>query len=625
MYNLSSILLIELLSYMSEEYAQVKDNFVGRVISDIMVDVHNVYVVSDNSSSSAYVTRVISLIQKPVTYVSSDALNENRDTFQQYSACILVFEDIDVIIDIFESSLLKFARLKPILIFYPKTESFDREPFSEAVNVKGFRLFVVRGFLPNNNQSASLTDLQNNVTIYPSHTEEICDRIPPSWRPNLNYDGKNRSLKVSTFNCPPFMILDGNETTVQGGIEYEEINYIAQGIPVKWHVHRSDTYKNRWGHVVDDVRWGKDDVAGCSQWLNFKEDENLRSSYPSYPVCFTFLVSKPQLSSEMSYVFLPMRLHMWLIMLACSGCVVAFLYGLVWVKYFIKPEGCGQMCKYSDVTLTATYTVRIMTSAGVPLYPPPNQVELRLILTFWSISCMILATVYSAGFTSILSYPPRNSPMTTFKDMAINNVVIDLKGLTAPLEVIYSPNPELKSLTSHFSDDPTLIQKAIDDGRYATAVKVLANAFITETENFPENLKQNLIVLKECIGNYYTVYVFTKNSPYYQMFNERKTRMIEHGFYMNLYNNLTTNSKYRYMRNFYKIRDRETRFAVLSLSKLRGAFYLLIFGYYISLVVFILELWYYRKGKRVIRAALAATVGKVAGAPKGPIGNFYYD
>lgn len=592
-------MLVHFLSFMAEDYNQTKDGFIKHVVEHTFSNLHNLYFVCDDSVSTAFVSSTMTNIQIPLVHFSVDTFIESGNELQRPSGCMIVCEDMETIANIFGNGPLISTQLVPILIFYSGIESFDRNPFLRAVNLEGIQLFIVRGFLPGDRSNARVTYLQENRTILSwdnfSSRENI--QLPPDWKPNLNYDGQNRSLRVSVFNCPPFIMLDANETKIETGLEYEDIKYIVGDIPIKWYMHKFHAGRNMWVEVLNDVKQGKSDVAGCSQFLKTTLDTAGRNSYPYYQLCTTFLVSKPRLRLDIPYVFIPMQDYVWMTIIICSGIVVATVYGLVNIGHSIKGYHDGEPYRNNDVTLIASDVIRLLTSSGLNHYPTSDQTSLRCIITVWSATCMILATAYSAGFTSILSYPPRNPQITTIQDVAKNKLWIDLRGNAAPAAITESLNRAVQNLVSQIANDTKLADEAAEKGNYARVIKVLPNGFVPGTDDFSDHLKNDLMLLRECIVSYYTTYVFQNDSPYYQLFDRRRSAMMEYGFHIQMYNKLTRTSKYKYMTNFHTIENNHTA-VVLTMSEFNGVYYLLFAGYLSSILVFLLEMILFRKQNR---------------------------
>ena len=123
-------------------------------------------------------------------------------------------------------------------------------------------------------------------------------------------------------------------------------------------------------------------------------------------------------------------------------------------------------------------------------------------------------------------------------------------------------------------------------------MKVLGNNYVTDTETFP-TMAHHLRLMKTCIDNYYTVFPFSRNSPYkkyvdHKLGHFRDSGVIEHWFSL-----MTDKYGEKYMAEFFdkNFARSKSEVAPLTFDNVVGAFYLLGIGLSLAGVVFVIELF----------------------------------
>lgn len=125
----------------------------------------------------------------------------------------------------------------------------------------------------------------------------------------------------------------------------------------------------------------------------------------------------------------------------------------------------------------------------------------------------------------------------------------------------------------------------------AVLVKTLKNMYVCDIENLSQEKRKPLKVLGECFGNYYTVFVMQKNSPYTEIFNRYSHLFTQHDLLKYWYK--ISIKEYKAQEILFRTYLREEE-SLIDLSKLQGSFYYLAISHFFSVLVFLLEIAFNR-------------------------------
>lgn len=488
---------------------------------------------------------------------------------------------------------------KKILVFYKGTGVLEKKKLM-GIFSKETRVIFVESLSDDIariwNKTAAVIDTPLKMTFGLSGKEVILKNVKDvdlqefkrnSWRPRLD-----RKFRISFFRCMPFVVYDKNSKTFTG-TEYNMIKEILKDFQVEYsfHGHRKENAYSFWNEVVNEVSRGDSDIALCSLWQSINIKRNVSLSYPHNQVCITFLVPKPKLLSEVSYVFQPFRFILWLTVMAA---ILFISFFVRFLTYFCHTDRTNkQSVIFSDSFTPILHAIRIFTLGSLKKKIPTTQTHLRILFIIFAFVCLCLSTAYSAGFTSSLTYPRYSEPIWTIKDMIKQNVKISLKehadkNEEANLKSFLKEfiNPDVQFLANQFASDDS------DKYSHAKLVKVWGGRYVTDAEDMDDYSKTHYQVLRECIMQENIVFVLQRNSPFISFINKQIQRLIEHGFADYWYKKSLIESDMSYMSNFYTTYVENFRPKPLYSKKLQGAFYLLNFGLLLSFIVFLVELIY---------------------------------
>lgn len=154
-----------------------------------------------------------------------------------------------------------------------------------------------------------------------------------------------------------------------------------------------------------------------------------------------------------------------------------------------------------------------------------------MILVCWSTTSLLLSTGYSAGFTSLITYPTYTKVINSFQDMLDENVRWGDKDTDCLYTLRFYPRPYMDKLLSNFlletssNDSISKVKK----GNYGIFVKTLTKYFITRVDSLDDYGLKNLKRLPACVAEEYMVFPMRRNSPYVNILDRKIERFKEHG------------------------------------------------------------------------------------------------
>ncbi|EFA11806.1 hypothetical protein TcasGA2_TC008585 [Tribolium castaneum] len=403
--------------------------------------------------------------------------------------------------------------------------------------------------------------------------------VQPLWTPQLSYK-HSKPFVVSTFNCSPYFYFD-NGNRISGGVEFQLINTILGKYPKRFEMVQSEQIFLKWVLGAEAVANKSADLATCSHWFMAQNLTKVDTTYPLTQICVTFIVPKPRLLPAFTFIWQPFPAPVWALTLS--------MFVLVWFailqtsriyKGFKKDD--FQIRKLRDNRIdTFLHLLRLMTLGGSNFMSRSSETALRLLFATWFLVCLVYSTYYSAGITSSLTNPRLTNTIKTIKDMVQYNVNW--------LEEPYLKKSFQKSHSQKLRKlgELGVPQKGSDVARI---VKQLSNLYVTDTEDLDNYEKKHLMVLKECLGEFYIVFPIQKRSPFKVLFDKYYARFQEQGLISFWLRNITyfDNSHARFA-SMYSLYSDDLNHHNIDVDRFIGAIYLLLIGYLSAFVVFLYE------------------------------------
>jgi hypothetical protein len=413
----------------------------------------------------------------------------------------------------------------------------------------------------------------------------------PKWSPPNVLAKFNQTFSVAFFDCPPFAVF--NETShIYDGVEIKMLNEILKDWPTYYDFlkPRKNSGEYLYGNILRRVRQDNYDLGICTPWQQTVYKYNIAKSVEYTVMCKNFLVPRPKLLSNYSFIFQSLLLNIWFLYFLTLTCCSLITYIM---SVLLNRLSSTDSSKYT-LERIILYLIRVFSLGSIYRIPHQNISSVRLLLTSICIFCLLISIYYSAGLTISLRFPRFSKKIDALQDIVENNI----KWL--------EPNDWMKHWMKNTTSD--ILHKLADqfeayhsipernkkmrNGNYALFVETLPgltkNYYVMLTESLDEYGRKELKIVAENVGCFYTVFPLKENSPYLDIFNRAIHNFIEFGFMNYWFQDFVNKPKYRFMKNFFQRYSTEVH-QVIDLEKLQGAFFLLIIGLALSALVFICE------------------------------------
>ncbi|XP_045481001.1 uncharacterized protein LOC123685390 [Harmonia axyridis] len=433
--------------------------------------------------------------------------------------------------------------------------------------------------------------LVKNITIFSAMSNNIvlsCYPTDPTcffnhsfesslWTPELMLEKLNRRFKVSASAHPPYFERDGDGYK---GIDYELVKLMIPTLPISFRIFpdkpQGDQSVN-YETLVEFLNTANDgDLSVGGLWLT----NDFPSTHPYAKQCNTFLVHRPSLLPDSTFVFQYFQLPLWL-----SYFGILFLMALL-LKFsylFYLVDNSFDYC----LLLILHYVANL----GIPRFPDRRQFYVRYVLIVWIVYCLLMTTYFCVGLTVTLRFPRFTQSINNWNDM------VDLKIKWIENSEFYRDrisdwgtyDKYLKNLAHLFQYEKDIneMNRKLKEN-YAVRVQKLPGFYLTNTGWMNDYAKKNFKLLKDCFLIWYNAFLLKNPTPLLEYINKKTLGLVEYGFVKYWYQHHTNKKKNRYMTTFFnEYSDEFIQF--IKLDKLKSCFFLLFCGLVMSVIVFLLE------------------------------------
>ncbi|XP_013164445.1 PREDICTED: uncharacterized protein LOC106115563 [Papilio xuthus] len=381
-------------------------------------------------------------------------------------------------------------------------------------------------------------------------------------------------ITVSTFKQKPYMTITNG---VPSGADGDLLILIAEKLNASL-VLRTPHRGFGWGKLEDDGTWSGSladvyynlaNFSMTSASITLSRFSQFQMSMDYNTVSVVWVTHPSDLESPSLKLMRPFNFEV-RIALAVSFIVIVIL------AIFVKS-------KCSECVFRATKTIRPRRSLvfyswelcmGLPSTKLPKNSAFLYVVLFWIWYCFLVRTIYTVFLIKALKTNKYRSDLLTIEDAIAANYEI-------------GGGPALKD---YYIDEPTIYNRWINlesNEIFPTMLNISnGQKFVvgvnTETfKLFQRNLSVDLHKLPQKVISSPTVIFFNKFSPLVAPMNTILTQLIEAGFTSKLYKN--------YTKSKYTSRSSGKKKAI-NLVHYTGCYAILIGGWIMSLIFFILEL-----------------------------------
>ncbi|KAL1494607.1 hypothetical protein ABEB36_010179 [Hypothenemus hampei] len=387
------------------------------------------------------------------------------------------------------------------------------------------------------------------------------------WDPKEFFKRTGRKIVVTTFNCPPFVEIQNNKFE---GIEFKIMAELLKEWPVKYEIIE-DQHKNKLVNkfliAMERVKNKKSDIAFCFLWQRALMERNLDYSSAMFRTCVTFLVHRPVPLSNYTFLFQAFSNMFNFFIFVLSVLLLESLN-----KYFLLEKNIEikKKCENFKIEKLSSKICIISTA------------------TFY----FLFFSYYSSQLTKLSSFP-KFSPnyINSFNDMVKHEIQWAEPANDIQTWMKATNDSTLVGISKNFKieEDKDVMNMKLRMETQAILVKRFTTTLFSGVEDLDDYGRLYLRSLPGCLATFYSSLAFPKHSPFTFHMNTKLSGIFEGGL-SNYWEKITSRKpEHRSMTNFRTLYISQMEIAKFNISKLAGVFYVLIFGYVLSLLCFIKE------------------------------------
>ncbi|XP_068244984.1 glutamate receptor ionotropic, kainate 1-like [Palaemon carinicauda] len=308
---------------------------------------------------------------------------------------------------------------------------------------------------------------------------------------------------------------------------------------------------------------------------------------------------KPQLIPQYLVIIKPFAVDVWLCILA-SIMVWGFSF---WAVQKVWSWNDGEQCMSLDTAIFCSWAIIL----DDPQNNPPSNIPSRVMLLFWLVACLVIATGYRSSLVAFLGVQSKERPIDSFQDLAAQKGFgwgIEYHYLTGIALIFFqsSPDPNVQKIyrKMDYIDDIDDAFDKISRGKYAMITyakqgRTLIDSYYTDKfGNTPFYVGKEGSSLVPYFG-----WGYRKGAPFRDRFNNVLNRLNEAGI-MDFWTGEVMAGKVRENRKVVKEKE-DNKDAMLQtvtedvatmqieVIHTVGIFLVLLLGYFISFITFLCE------------------------------------
>lgn len=388
-----------------------------------------------------------------------------------------------------------------------------------------------------------------------------------------------QNLRISTFHCPPFMILNENREPIDG-IEYHILRYIARDYNITYATNLlpfADPYNKIRYDVIENIS----DICACSLWMKPKLHDDVDFSTTHSTNCITFFVPKPKPTP-----ILVTKTRMEPIIIIYT--LIIFIISAILLKISFT------LTRNRDFSICLLELWRAMLQSATTIAAHALRASAILLITWYTFT-MLITTAYNCGLTTMLTTTNYDEMITSTDIMIAKQIHWSGDGIR---EIVTRKFYKLRIDNVSRAENNDLFR----GGNFAMLTKKLSNQYVTETTILHPDVKNDIIVMPSCIGTFEVTFYLNKHlDPQITLIlNKNIQTLKEHGLIWLWYNTMI--DKYTIgdesMRKLFMTQTQKTMAVPLDMQKVSHAFFILLIFLFCAFLVFLSEIFVFRQRKR---------------------------
>lgn len=466
-----------------------------------------------------------------------------------------------------------YEYLPPILTIF----NHDRPIISEVSSWYSHRLLNLIGVEVLEQQlRTQFGKLYQNylVTVYnldqiqkPSVWNQVEEPKTAELKPRLR---QNLTIRICYIQSPPFTCLD-KENRLIDGVQVPVFKEATKDLQVIYKLIEEPEDQLIWDSELDALTKNVCDVAAGGQWHRVFSPA-VEYTYPDSHFCLTFLVKKPLLLPQTSFV----TTHFGTAVMLYLGVMSCILLTFRIIKRVMTDTRVFEDLTdvFNIITLQSDKSTHIWVSS-------------RCLLLFWLIFRLLFPIYCSAGITGSLAKPNFYKNIDSFADMVREQVIWTSNSNIYRGYMEESIDETIWALAKLNVRGDEILDRTEDS---AILVKVISDAYLINLDRLPKEDQKYYKLLRECVNKYYSGFAVNKRSPFKGLFDYATLRLTEAGIVNQLFKEMFTKVASQLDNTFRGNYVARSAIETMTLWQLSGAFVSLLFGFGISSVVLLLEL-----------------------------------
>ncbi|KAJ0178852.1 hypothetical protein K1T71_005627 [Dendrolimus kikuchii] len=385
-------------------------------------------------------------------------------------------------------------------------------------------------------------------------------------------------LYISTLEQPPFMYLNKNASNPSGG-DGEVIKLVANLMNATLIMRKPENgydtghYENgSWTGCLGDAFNSRAHASMCLAPLTSHKYDNFQISFPYYSMDIVWAAKYPALRPYWEKIVNPLKNNIRVMLL--------FIFiGIIFVNTVVKMNICRKLIKtFKIVSLKQNllfYSWLIFL--GMPVSRMSNRVVFQILICTWVWFSFIIRSAYQAALISSLKHNVYQAKLNNWSDV----LCFSYGGMPSFREYFHDNHEIFDNWTNVNFADTFQILDEILDGNSDFVLALHKDIIIHSVMKY--NGSKHLQVLPEKIVRSPTVMFFKKFSPLTGTMNKILRAIYEGGFIQHIYN------KYLMNENQFKLKTKVYEIDRLKVQHFSGCFIVLIVGYCLSFIYFLVE------------------------------------
>lgn len=412
----------------------------------------------------------------------------------------------------------------------------------------------------------------------------------------INLSG--RHLTIGTVHNPPAVRIVPPLTPEQkktiGGIEPSLIETIANHLQFTYNYVEASP-NEMWGEVYGHR--GNLTITGLLGMLARKEVDvvvsnfyvnNIRWPYVSYTVVYkfsyeSFLVPAPQPYAKWKAVFYSFTLPTWLATIASAVVVIVMLRLVAAASSFQSDSPLRRYDVFADYPFCCLYVIGNLLNVQVQPQSILSTAN-RMFLIWWLFGTLILTTGYRSGLISYMTFPFTPEAIDTIQQL-VDSPLKKASFSVYTIEALVNSSSEIdrtlgRELIPHYNLTGMFV--SLESGAWAVESNVDNLLYMAATMYPTTTAGPKVHLIKDAILPSRVAFGLQKDSQLQVYFDRDIQYLIEAGIVDHL--------KSVFAKKMDKWNPKKTNSRIsFSLDSLQGAFYLIVFGFALSTLIFVAE------------------------------------